>query len=269
MENVPSVCQDRKSGPTIVPAPPIRLYSRHDVENRLGGAEFAHDFNNFLSGILGSLTLLKRRLSEGRMQELDQHIETASRCAIQAAALTDRLLAGASRHGPAPTDLRPLIAFAVENLRSTTSSSIDIEVVDCPNLWQSPVDPVEFENMLLNVCMNSRDAMPDGGRLSITSKNTVLNRSPMSGIRMPPRDYVTLTVTDTGIGMSPDVIAHAFDALFTTKAPGFGTGLGLWRAREFVEKAGGEIGIQSVPGIGTSVFIYLPRHSGSRSLSSE
>ena len=224
----------------------------------------AHDFNNLLTGISGSLELLQTRLAQGRTGNLDRYITTAQGASRRAAALTHRLLAFSRQQtlAPRPTDMNCLIAGMEELIRRTVSSSIEIQVVGEPGLWSTLVDPNQLENALLNLCVNARDAMPDGGRLMIETANHSLDAPSAQQRELPGGHYVSLCVSDTGIGMTPEVIRRAFDPFFTTKPIGLGTGLGLSMIHGFVHQSGGQIRIHSKPGQGTTVCLYLPSHHG-------
>jgi PAS domain S-box-containing protein len=224
----------------------------------------AHDFNNLLTGILGGLELIETRLAQGRFKEIDRYISVAQGSAKRAAALTSRLLTFARRQAlaPKPLDVIHLVSELDELMRRIVGSSIDLKVSIPDNVWAILVDPNQLENALLNLCINARDAMPDGGRLEITAKNW------RSGLRttleqdIPPGDYVIVSVSDTGTGMPKDVIERAFEPFFTTKPVGEGTGLGLSMIYGFAHQSGGKVWIESEVGRGTQVHLCLPRHSG-------
>ncbi len=230
----------------------------------------AHDFNNLLAGISGSLELLRIRAAQGRTAEFGRYIETALASTNRAAALTHRLLAFARRQtlDPKPTDLNRLADGMEELFSRTVGPAIQIETKRADALWATLCDPNQLESALLNLVINARDAMPDGGRLVIETTNTVIpdrRGMPRDGpsINLPPGNYVALSVTDTGAGMAPDVLARAFDPFFTTKPLGQGTGLGLSMIHGFVEQSGGHVHLCSKVGQGTQATIYLPCHSGS------
>jgi CheY-like chemotaxis protein len=224
----------------------------------------AHDFNNLLTGISGSLELLKARLAQGRMSDLDRYITVAQGAASRAAALTHRLLAFARRQtlDPKPTTANKLSANMEEMVQRTVGPEIKVETVLGIGLWLTLCDPNQLENAILNLCINGRDAMPDGGRLTIETTNTWVDERGARERDMQPGQYVAVSVTDTGTGMSPDVVTHAFDPFFTTKPTGQGTGLGLSMIHGFVKQSGGQVRIYSEIGMGTTVRIYLPRHQG-------
>ncbi|WP_309139470.1 PAS domain S-box protein [Siccirubricoccus sp. G192] len=227
----------------------------------------AHDFNNLLTGIAGSLGMLKRRVAQGRVGDLDRYITAAQDAAGRAAALTHRLLAFARRQtlDPRPTDANRLIAGMAELIRRTVGPEIKVEPALATGLWPILCDPNQLENAILNLCINARDAMPDGGRLTIGTANIRLDERGARAQDLQPGEYVAISVTDTGTGMTPEVMAHAFDPFFTTKPIGQGTGLGLSMIYGFARQSGGQARIQSAPGAGTTVRIHLPRHQGKAS----
>ncbi len=224
----------------------------------------AHDFNNLLTGIMGSLELLKIRVAQGRINDLDRYISSAQGAASRAAALTHRLLAFARRQtlDPKAVNANKLIADMQELVQRTVGPGIKVATILAPDLWPILSDANQLENATLNLCINARDAMPDGGRLSIETANAPLDAIAARDNGLPPGDYVEICVTDTGSGMSPDVVAHAFEPFFTTKPAGEGTGLGLSMIYGFVQQSGGQVRIISEVGTGTTVRIYLPRHQG-------
>jgi PAS domain S-box-containing protein len=224
----------------------------------------AHDFNNLLTGITGSLELMKTRLAQGRIGDLDRYISAAQGAANRAAALTHRLLAFARRQplDPKPTSPNRLIADMEELVRRTVGPEIMVETVLAIGLWPTLCDPNQLENAILNLCINARDAMPSGGRLTIETANTWLDERGARERDMRPGQYVAICVTDTGTGMPPEVVARAFDPFFTTKPLGQGTGLGLSMIYGFAKQSEGQVRIYSEEGAGTTMRIYLPRHRG-------
>jgi CheY-like chemotaxis protein len=217
-----------------------------------------------LPGISGSLELLKARLSQGRVDEADRYIVAARGAADRAAALTHRLLAFSRRQtlDPKAIDANRLVAGMEELIRRTVGPAIAVEVAAAGGLWATMVDPNQLESALLNLAINARDAMPDGGRITIETANTWLDARGARLHALPPGQYVTLRVSDTGTGMTPDVVARAFDPFFTTKPIGMGTGLGLSMIYGFARQSGGQVRIYSEPGQGTTICLYLPRHLG-------
>ena len=241
----------------------LRQSQKMEAIGQLTGG-MAHDFNNLLTGIAGSLELLQMRISQGRTNDLDRYIDAAQGAARRAAALTHRLLAFARRQtlDPRPINFNPLVTGMAELIRRTVGPEIAVEVVTAENLWNSLVDPSQLDNALLNLCINARDAMPDGGRLTIETANKWIDQRAGQMRDMPAGQYVTLSVSDAGVGMTPAVIARAFDPFFTTKPIGMGTGLGLSTIYGFMRQSGGQIRIHSEVGLGTTVALYLPRHLG-------
>jgi PAS domain S-box-containing protein len=224
----------------------------------------AHDFNNLLTGITGSLEMLRTRMAQGRLNDLDRYITVAQIAASRAAALTHRLLAFARRQtlDPRSTNANKLIAGMEELVQRTVGPSIKVEVVLAIGLWTTLCDPHQLENAILNLCINARDAMPDGGTLTLESANAWLDERGARLRDMPAGQYAVICVTDTGTGMTPDVAARAFDPFFTTKPIGQGTGLGLSMIYGFACQSGGQAQIYSEVGTGTTVRLYLPRHAG-------
>ncbi|WP_373866709.1 PAS domain-containing protein [Methylobacterium oxalidis] len=241
----------------------LRQSQKMEAVGQLTGG-IAHDFNNLLTGIAGSLELLQTRMSQGRMTDLDRYINAAQGASRRAAALTHRLLAFSRRQtlDPKPTNVNALVHGMEDLIRRTVGPSVHIEVVGAAGLWLALVDPPQLENALLNLCINARDAMPDGGRITIETANKWLDERAARERDLPPGQYLSLCVTDTGTGMTPDVIAKAFDPFFTTKPLGQGTGLGLSMIYGFARQSGGQVRIYSEVGQGTTMCIYLPRHYG-------
>ena len=224
----------------------------------------AHDFNNLLTGIVGSLDLLQTRLDQGRTENVARYINAAMTSANRAAALTHRLLAFARRQPliPKSVDVNRLVVSLEDLLRRTIGESIDLEIIAPSDLWFTLCDPNQLESALLNLAINARDAMPDGGKLTITTMNARLDSVTADTPALVPGDYICIGVTDTGVGMSADVAARAFDPFFTTKPIGQGTGLGLSMIYGFARQSNGHVMIDSKLGQGTSVRLYLPRHQG-------
>jgi PAS domain S-box-containing protein len=241
----------------------LRQSQKMEAVGQLTGG-IAHDFNNLLAGITGSLELLSARIAQGRHKEADRYINAAQGAAKRASALTHRLLAFSRRQTLAPkvTNINSLVAGMEELIRRTVGPSITIEVVGTAGLWSALVDPHQLENALLNLCINARDAMPEGGRITIETANKWLDERSARERDLPPGQYISLCVTDTGTGMTPEVIARAFDPFFTTKPIGQGTGLGLSMIYGFVRQSGGQVRIYSEVGQGTTMCLYLPRHHG-------
>ncbi len=220
----------------------------------------AHDFNNLLGIILGNLQLLARPLKDNR--RLHKKIQTATRAAMRGADLTRRLLAFSRRQmlEPKILDLNSLVSGLDELLRRTLGGGIDIETVFADDLWATTIDRGQMENAILNLAINARDAMSDCGKLTLETKNVLLdeayrNKHP----EVIPGEYVMVSVSDTGCGMSKEVLNQVFEPFFTTKEVGKGSGLGLSMIYGFVEQSGGHVSIYSEEGQGTSVKLYFPR----------
>ncbi|WP_310740873.1 PAS domain S-box protein [Aquincola sp. J276] len=242
----------------------LRQSQKMEAVGQLTGG-IAHDFNNLLQGITGSLDLIKRRLLQGRSSDLDRFINGAMASAQRAAALTHRLLAFSRRQplDPRPVAANPLVASMEDLLRRTLGEAVTLELMLAPELWLTMCDANQLESAILNLCINARDAMPGGGRLTIETANTSLDASYAVRIRdIAPGQYVCIGVSDTGTGMTPDVLARAFEPFFTTKPIGQGTGLGLSMIYGFARQSEGYVKIYSEPGHGTTVKLYLPRHLG-------
>ena len=240
----------------------LRQSQKMEAVGQLTGG-LAHDFNNLLTGITGGLELLETRIAQGRAAEAGRYIAAAQGAAKRAAALTHRLLAFSRRQTlePKPVDANRLVGGLQELLGRTVGPAIRLAVSASPDIWPTLVDANQLENALLNLCINARDAMPHGGRLTIETANCVLDERGGRIRDLAAGSYVSLCVTDTGSGMPPEVIARAFDPFFTTKPLGQGTGLGLSMVYGFVRQSGGQVRIHSQPGEGTTVCLYLPRHA--------
>ena len=236
----------------------LRQSQKMEAVGQLTGG-VAHDFNNLLTIILGNLQLALRHTSEGRQQRLLTNVYHA---AERAAELTKRLLAFSRNQplNPRPIDANRLVADMSDLLGRTLGETILIETVRGGGLWLTEVDQAELESALLNLAINARDAMPSGGKLTIETGNASLDEAYCESVDgVKPGQYVMISITDTGTGMSQEVISKAFDPFFTTKPAGAGTGLGLSQVHGFVRQSGGHIRIYSEPGEGTTVKIYLPR----------
>ncbi|RYY82512.1 MAG: response regulator, partial [Comamonadaceae bacterium] len=241
----------------------LRQAQKMEAVGQLTGG-LAHDFNNLLAGISGSLELLKIRGAQGRYEDLERYIGIAQSSTKRAAALTHRLLAFSRRQTlePKPVDLNRLVAGMEELIQRTVGPAIAVEVVGSRSLWGTKADPGQIENSLLNLCINARDAMPDGGRLTIETNNRWIDKASAKQLDLPVGQFVSLCVSDTGVGMTPEIAAKAFDPFFTTKPIGQGTGLGLSMIYGFARQSGGQARIYSEAGQGTTLCIYLPRHAG-------
>jgi PAS domain S-box-containing protein len=241
----------------------LRQSQKMEAIGQLTGG-IAHDFNNLLAGISGSLEMLERRIGQGRIAGIERYIDTAQGSARRAAALTQRLLAFSRRQtlNPQPTDVNKLISGIEDLIRRTVGPAIHVEVVGAGGLWLTKVDQSQLENAVLNLSINARDAMPDGGRITVETANKWLDERAAKERDLAPGQYISLCVTDTGTGMSPDVISHIFDPFFTTKPLGQGTGLGLSMIHGFVRQSGGQVRVYSEVGSGTTMCFYLPRFFG-------
>ncbi len=241
----------------------LRQSQKMEAVGQLTGG-IAHDFNNLLAGISGSLELLQTRIGQGRLGDTPRYIEAAQGAARRAAALTHRLLAFSRRQTLDPHAIDPdqLVAGMEELIRRTMGPQIAVEVKRAAEAWTILADPSQLENALLNLCINARDAMPDGGRLVIETAHRRLDRQAGLQRDLPVGEYVSLCVSDDGTGMPPDVVARAFDPFFTTKPIGQGTGLGLSMTYGFARQSGGQVRIHSVEGAGSTVCLFLPRHGG-------
>ena len=241
----------------------LRQAQKMEAVGQLTGG-IAHDFNNLLTAVAGSLEMVVKRADQGRMEDVKRFVEVARTATERATALTHRLLAFSRRQTlePKATDVLALTKGMQDLVRRTVGPGIELRTVAIDPPWPVLVDPHQLENALLNLCINARDAMPDGGELTIEIGNLSLEDQTLLGPDCAPGDYVLISVTDTGVGMSEETIARAFDPFFTTKPLGQGTGLGLSMIYGFVRQSSGQVSISSRPGEGTHVCIYLPRHHG-------
>ena len=238
----------------------LRQSQKMDAIGQLTGG-LAHDFNNMLAVVIGSLALFKRRTARGEPNTM-RYIDNASDGAQRAAALTQRLLAFARKQPltPESIDANRFVAGLSDLLRRTLGEAIEIETVLAGGLWRTHADPSQLENALLNLCVNARDAMPDGGKLTIETANGHLDDAyAATHLEVTAGQYVMIAVSDSGTGMTREVMAKAFDPFFTTKDVGKGTGLGLSQVFGFVRQTGGHVTIYSEPGQGSTVKMYFPR----------
>ena len=240
----------------------IRQMQKMEAVGQLTGG-IAHDFNNMLAIVIGGLNLVQRRLAKGDT-DVGQFISGAMEGANRAATLTQRLLAFSRQQPLSPQALKAndMVSDMSELLRRTLGETIQMETVLAGGLWQTYADAGQLENVVLNLAVNARDAMPDGGRLTIETANCHLDSAYAAEHGVAEGQYVLVAVTDNGSGMPPEVAAKAFDPFFTTKGVGKGTGLGLSQVFGFVKQSGGHVKIYSEPDHGTSVKIYLPRYYG-------
>lgn len=242
----------------------LRQSQKMEAVGQLTGG-IAHDFNNMLTGVIGSLDIMKRRIASGRLDDLDRYMEAASTSAQRAAALTARLLAFSRRQSldARPVNVNALTGSLDELLNRTIGENIKLEIVAGQGAPHAIADANQLENAILNLAINARDAMPDGGRLTIEVGVAELDDDDAAARpEVSPGSYVMITVSDTGMGMSPDVVDKVFEPFFTTKPIGQGTGLGLSMVYGFARQSGGHVRIDSKPGEGTSVTIYLPASDG-------
>jgi signal transduction histidine kinase len=251
----------------------VALYTdvtvRHQTEERLRQTQtmaavgrltagVAHDFNNLLMSISGNAEMLHHRLEQ--QPALARRLAIILQAVDRGAELVRQLLAFSRRQAltPVPVDLNQVVRGIDDLLRATVSGIIGIETLLDATLWPALIDPVQIEHVILNLAINARDAMPDGGRLTIATTNATLGKAG-SGVDLPPGDYVMIEMTDTGTGMSEEVLRNAFEPFFTTKPPGQGSGLGLSQVYGLAKQSGGTVQIDSTIGKGTTVRVYLPR----------
>jgi len=242
----------------------LRQSQKMEAVGQLTGG-IAHDFNNMLTGIIGSLELLRRRLARGRTEDLDSLIDLGVTSANRAAGLTHRLLAFSRRQSldSKAVQMNTLVLSMGELLQRSLNESIGLEMRLDEQLWIAEADPNQLESALLNLVLNARDAMPDGGKLVVQTFNQYLDTGFTDAYtNLEPGDYVVLSVQDTGCGMPEAVINRAFDPFFTTKPIGQGTGLGLSMIYGFSKQSRGHVTIDSEVGKGTTVNLYLPRFIG-------
>ena len=238
----------------------LRQAQKMEAVGQLTGG-IAHDFNNMLTGVTGALSIIKRRIAARRYEDLDKFIDAAASSAHRAAALTHRLLAFSRRQSldRRAIDVQQLIASMEELFRRTLGEQVELSTHVAPDTWKAITDANQLESAILNLVINARDAMPDGGRLTIETSNVVLSETDLArGEALKPGTYVVLAVSDTGIGMSQATIDKAFDPFFTTKPIGQGTGLGLSMIYGFAQQSGGHVRIYSQVGLGTTIKLYLP-----------
>jgi len=242
----------------------LRQAQKMEAVGQLTGG-IAHDFNNLLAGIVGSLDLMQTRIAQGRTEQIERYAKAAMSSAQRAAALTHRLLAFARRQplDPKPVNANQLIASMEDLLRRTIGPLHALEIVTAGGLWTTLCDSNQLESAVLNLAINARDAMPDGGKLTIETANAFLDDA-YGAVHhdVVPGQYVAICITDTGMGIPPDLIERVFEPFFTTKPIGQGTGLGLSMVYGFAKQSEGHVKIYSEVGKGTTIRIYLPRHRG-------
>ncbi len=242
----------------------LRQSQKMEAVGQLTGG-LAHDFNNMLTGIMGGLDMIRRRIDDGKLNDLDRFMEGAMKSAKRAAALTHRLLAFSRRQSldSKSVEVNSLIKSMEELLARTLGEQVRLLVVANAGIWPALSDVNQLESALLNLAINARDAMPGGGQLTIEAQNLVLDQSSLANHGdATGGDYVAISVTDTGQGMDADTLSKAFDPFFTTKPIGQGTGLGLSTIYGFLRQIGGHAILNSEVGKGTTVTMCLPRFTG-------
>ena len=241
----------------------LRQAQKMEAVGQLTGG-IAHDFNNMLAVVMSGLNLMQRRLERGET-DVKKYVDGAMEGVKRAAALTQRLLAFARQQplAPEPIDANRMVSGMTELLARTLGDDIRVETVLAAGLWKAKADPNQLENAILNLAVNARDAMPAGGRLTIETANSHVDDAYANEFSIAAGQYVLISVTDTGTGMTPDVMSKAFDPFFTTKSVGKGTGLGLSQVFGFVRQSGGHVKIYSELDVGTTLKVYLPRYYGS------
>jgi len=243
----------------VTEAKMVQMQKMEAIGQLTGGV--AHDFNNMLAVITSALSLMRRRIERGE-SDVMQFIDGAQDAARRAATLTGRLLAFARRSplSPGVTDVNKLVGGMSELLRRTLGEQIDMETVLAGGLWKVYADVSQLENAIVNICVNARDAMKGGGKLTIETGNAFLDEAyARANPDVSAGQYAMIAITDTGAGMAPEVVARAFEPFFTTKEAGQGTGLGLSHVHGFLKQTGGHVSIYSEMGVGTTVKLYLPR----------
>jgi signal transduction histidine kinase len=243
-----------------------RLHQSQKMEavGQLTGG-IAHDINNMLQGIGGSLDMIERRIAQGRSDGIVRYCAVARQAVDSASGLTHRMLAFARRQTLVPSRVEPdaLVRGMEDLIRRSVPPMIDVSLSLHDGIWAALCDPNQLESALLNLAINARDAMPDGGALTIATADRTMTAADLTDQdEARPGDYVEITVSDTGSGMAPDVLNRVFEPFFTTKPVGQGTGLGLSQVYGFVRQSGGFVRLDSEPGRGTTVRLYLPRHRG-------
>ena len=248
----------------------LRQAQKMEAVGQLTGG-LAHDFNNLLAGISGAFQMIGVRLAQGRTRDVDKYVTAGQGAARRAAALTHRLLAFSRRQtlSPQPIVVNRLMTDFVELVRRTVGPSIDVETIEAGGLWPTLVDANQLENALLNLCINSRDAMPDGGRITIETANKWLDERAARERSLEPGQYISICVSDTGVGIDKATLERVFEPFFTTKPTGQGTGLGLSMVYGFARQSNGHVRIYSELGKGTMVCIYLPRHHGEEQIEAD
>jgi PAS domain S-box-containing protein len=241
----------------------LRQAQKMEAVGQLTGG-LAHDFNNLLAGISGAFQMIGVRVAQGRTRDVDKYVMAGANAARRAASLTHRLLAFSRRQtlSPKPIVVNRLMTEFVELVRRTVGPSIEVETIEAVGLWPTMVDANQLENALLNLCINSRDAMPGGGKITIETANKWLDERAGRERNLDPGQYITICVSDTGVGIDKATLERVFEPFFTTKPTGHGTGLGLSMVYGFARQSHGHVRIYSELGKGTMVCVYLPRYHG-------
>lgn len=241
----------------------LRQAQKMEAVGQLTGG-LAHDFNNLLAGISGAFEMIGLRLAQGRTADVERYLAAGQGATRRAASLTHRLLAFSRRQtlSPKPTVINRLLGDFSELVRRTVGPQIEVQTIAASGLWAAQVDANQLENALLNLCINARDAMPDGGKITIETANRWLDERTARDHGLTPGQYVTVCTSDTGTGIDKGILDRVFDPFFTTKPIGQGTGLGLSMVYGFARQSNGHVRIYSESGEGTMVCIYLPRHRG-------
>ncbi|MFC7478252.1 PAS domain S-box protein [Dankookia sp. GCM10030260] len=240
----------------------LRQAQKMEAVGQLTGG-IAHDFNNMLQGVTGGLGMARRRVAEGQTGEALRYLDAVRDAAERAAGLTRRLLAFARRRPlePKPVDTDGLVSGLADLIRRTVGPGITVDLRLRDGAGSVMCDPNEMESALLNLCINARDAMPEGGRLTIGTEDLRLSAADIPEDTAEPGLYVALSVVDSGTGMPPEVLERVFEPFFTTKPQGQGTGLGLSQVWSFAQQSGGLVRVESAPGRGTTVRLLLPLHA--------
>jgi PAS domain S-box-containing protein len=241
----------------------LRQAQKMEAVGQLTGG-LAHDFNNLLAGISGAFQMIGVRLAQGRTRDVEKYVTAGQGAARRAASLTHRLLAFSRRQtlSPKPLVVNRLMTEFVELVRRTVGPSIQVETIEAVGLWPTLVDANQLENALLNLCINSRDAMPSGGKITIETANKWIDDRTARERSLEPGQYITICVSDTGVGIDKETLERVFEPFFTTKPMGQGTGLGLSMVYGFARQSNGHVRIYSEVGKGTMVCMYLPRYHG-------
>ena len=238
----------------------LRQAQKMEAVGQLTGG-IAHDFNNMLQGIVMPLQLIRKRVEQARYDGIDKYVEAGIASARRASSLTQRLLAFSRRQAldQKVSDVAMSIHALEPLVRTTCGENVGLNMHLPDALWRVRTDTHQFESALLNLVINARDAMPDGGSLSLRARNLPLSADDLVGTDLAPGDYVEVSVADSGIGMPPDIVSRAFDPFFTTKPIGQGTGLGLSMVYGYIRQSGGYVLIDSTEGEGTTIRLRLPR----------